>query len=109
MSKDVFYVYMLTNKWHTVLYTGSTNSIEQRHFEHKNKIKTTFTKKYNCNQLVYIEEVATRAAAEKREKQIKGWTRAKKEALIATQNPEWNDLSPLLRGGSFTSFRTKDR
>ena len=80
MFNDVFYVYMLTNKWHTVLYTGSTNSIEQRHFEHKNKVKATFTKKYNCDQLV-----------------------------IATQNPEWDDLSPLLRGGSFTSFRTEDR
>jgi len=69
---------MLTNKWHTVLYTGSTNSIEQRHFEHTNKIKTAFTRKYNCDQLVYVEEFVIRIEAEKREKQIKGWTRAKK-------------------------------
>ena len=105
----MFYVYMLTNKWHTVLYTGSTNSIEQRHFEHKNKVKTTFTKKYNCDQLVYLEELPTRATAQAREKQIKGWTRAKKEALIATMNPDWNDLSTILGGGSFASLRTKDQ
>jgi len=105
----MYYVYMLANKWHTALYTGSTNSIEQRHFEHKNKIKTTFTKKYNCDQLVYFEELATRADAERREKQIKGWTRAKKEALIATMNPDWKDLSPLLGGGSFASLRTNDQ
>ena len=101
-------MYILTNKWHTVLYTGSTKSIEKRQFEHRNKLRGRFTAKYNCDQLVYFEEFDTREDAEAREKQIKGWTRAKKNALIATKNPEWNDLSPLLRGGSFTSFRTKD-
>jgi putative endonuclease len=102
----VFYVYMLTNKWHTVLDTGSTNSIDKRHFEHANKLRGQFTRKYNCDQLVYLEELATREAAESREQQIKGPTRAKKNALIATQNPEWNDLSPFLRRGSFAPLRT---
>ena len=101
-----FYVYMLTNKWHTVLYTGSTRSVDERLLQHKEKVRRGFTNKYNCDQLVYFEELNTRAEAEAREKAIKGWTRAKKNALIATKNPEWNDLSPLLRGGSFASLRT---
>ena len=73
-----YYVYMLTNKWHTVLYTGSTNSIEGRLFQHKAKVSPGFTKKYNCDQLVYLEEFDRRDEAETREKQLKGWTRAKK-------------------------------
>jgi putative endonuclease len=93
-----YYVYMLTNKWHTVLYTGSTNSIEGRLFQHKEKVSPSFTKKYNCDQLVYVEEFDTRNKAETREKQLKGWTRAKKNALIKTMNPEWNDLSVHWRG-----------
>jgi len=97
---------MLTNKWHSVLYTGSTGSIETRTFQHKERIRPSFTKKYNCDQLVYVEAFKTRREAEAREKQIKGWTRAKKNALIPTRNPDWNDLTPLLPGGSFASLRT---
>src|SRR5438874_1550575 len=93
-----FYVYMLTNKWHTVLYTGSTRSVDGRLFQHKEKIRPGFTNKYNCDQLVYFEEFDTRSEAEAREKQIKGWTRAKKNALIATNNPEWGDLSSNWEG-----------
>jgi putative endonuclease len=89
---------MLTNKWHTVLYTGSTRSVDERLFQHKEKARPGFTNKYNCDQLVYVEELKTRKEAEQREKQIKGWTRAKKNALIATMNPEWSDLSPLWQG-----------
>ena len=104
----MFYVYILTNKWHTVLYTGSTNSIERRHFEHKEKVRSGFTNRYNCDQLVYFEEQPTREEAEAREQQIKGWTRAKKDALIESKNPEWSDLSALMRGGSFASLRTRE-
>jgi putative endonuclease len=93
-----YYVYMLTNKWHTVLYTGSTNSIDGRLFQHKERVFVGFTKKYNCDQLVYFEEFSTRRTAEAREKQLKGWTRAKKNALIARMNPDWNDLLPLWQG-----------
>ena len=102
----MFYVYILTNKWHTVLYTGSTRSVEERSFQHKEKVRAAFTSKYNCDQLVYVEKFNSRAEAEKREKQIKGWTRAKKIDLITLKNPEWNDLSASLRGGSFASLRT---
>jgi putative endonuclease len=89
---------MLTNKWRNVLYTGSTRSIEERLFQHQEKVRHGFTNRYNCDQLVYVEEFNTREEAEKRERQIKSWTRAKKNALIATINPEWNDLSACWQG-----------
>src|SRR6266496_1138756 len=95
---EKYYVYMLTNKWHNVLYAGSTKSIDARQFQHKEKLHPGFTNKYNCDQLVYVEEFKTREKAEKREKQLKGWTRAKKNALIATMNPEWTDLSARWEG-----------
>ncbi len=94
-----YYVYILTNKWHTVLYTGLTDSMEGRLIQHKDKVFPGFTKTYNCDELVYFETFDELATAIAREKQIKGWTRAKKNALIAL-NPEWNDLSakwPRLR------------
>jgi putative endonuclease len=59
----------------------------------KDKVFDGFTKKYNCDRLVYFEIFGNAEAASVREKQIKGWTRAKKDALVATMNPDWNDLS----------------
>ena len=87
------YVYMLTNKWHTVLYTGMTDSLDGRLSEHKNGLYDGFTKRYNCKQLVYYEALPTADAAAQREKQLKGWTRARKNALIESANPNWDDLS----------------
>ncbi len=89
----IFYVYILTNKNKTVLYTGFTNSLERRVWEHKQHAIPGFTKKYNCDRLIYFEEFSDVRQAIAREKQIKGWLRSKKEALIATMNPEWNDLA----------------
>ena len=91
--KGKYYVYMLTNVKNTVLYTGVTNDLQRRVYEHKNKLIDGFTKKYNVNKLVYFEETTDVRSAITREKQIKGWVRIKKDALIATQNPEWKDLS----------------
>jgi putative endonuclease len=88
-----YFVYMLTNRWKTVLYTGVTNSLERRVWEHKHKLIPGFTKQYNCEFLVYFETYNDVTQAIAREKQIKGWVRAKKNALIAGMNPEWNDLS----------------
>jgi putative endonuclease len=88
-----FFVYILTNKWRNVLYTGLTDALDARLSQHKDKIFEGFTKKYNCDKLVYFEIFEDAEAAALREKQIKGWTRKKKEALIATLNPDWNDLS----------------
>ena len=82
----------MTNKSRT-LYTGVTNDLERRVYEHKHKLVPGFTSKYNITQLVYYEETDDVNIAIAREKQIKGWLRAKKIALIESINPEWKDLS----------------
>ena len=87
-----YYVYMLTNGSGT-LYTGVTNDLQRRVFEHKNKLVEGFTHKYNVTRLVYYEVTEDVQSAIGREKQIKGWVRAKKIALIDSLNPNWNDLS----------------
>jgi len=85
---------MMTNKWNTVLYTGVTNDLERRVQEHKQgNSDGSFTKRYNCNKLVYYEETDDINAAISREKELKGWLRIKKESLIAQLNPSWKDLS----------------
>ncbi|OGE76574.1 MAG: endonuclease [Candidatus Doudnabacteria bacterium RIFCSPLOWO2_01_FULL_48_57] len=83
----------MTNKANTVLYTGVTSGLVGRVWQHKQKLVEGFTKKYNINKLIYYEITESIASAIAREKQIKGWTRAKKIALIETMNPEWRDLS----------------
>ena len=88
-----FFVYIMTNKVHTVLYTGVTNNILRRNYEHKNKIVEGFTKKYNVNKLVFYKECATALEAIAEEKRIKGWTRQKKINLINSINSTWRDLS----------------
>lgn len=87
-----YFVYIMTNKSKT-LYTGVTNHLERRVFEHKNKLVAGFTSRYNITKLVYYEETNDVSVALAREKQIKGWLRAKKVALIEAENPEWKDLS----------------
>jgi putative endonuclease len=91
-SEKNYYVYIMTNRSKT-LYTGVTNDLIRRVYEHKNKMVEGFTKKYNITRLVYFEETGDVQSAIAREKQIKGWLRAKKVALIESKNPEWKDLS----------------
>ena len=91
MSKE-YYVYIMTNKSKT-LYTGVTSNLMRRVWEHKTKMMEGFTKKYNIHLLVYYESTSSVYAALAREKQIKGWLRSKKIALIDSFNPEWKDLS----------------
>ena len=93
MKEHLYYVYMLSNRWHNVLYIGVTNSLERRIWEHKAKLIAGFTKKYNCDQLMYFEIYERIEQALGREKQLKDWTRAKKDALIVKLNPDWRDLS----------------
>jgi putative endonuclease len=88
-----YYVYILTNKARTVLYTGVTNSLSRRIWQHKNKIVPGFASRYGLNYLIYFEEFRDINDAIGREKQIKGWSRAKKVALIGQGNPQWSDLS----------------
>lgn len=85
-------VYIMTNRSKT-LYTGVTNNLERRVYEHKQKLIEDFTKKYNLTILVYYETTDDVRHAIHHEKQIKGWIRRKKIALIETVNPEWKDLS----------------
>ena len=87
-----YYVYIMTNRSKT-LYTGVTNDLMRRVYEHKNKMIDGFTKKYHIAKLVYYEETNDIQVAISREKQIKGWLRGKKIALIESVNPKWNDLS----------------
>lgn len=86
------YVYIMSSKG-KVLYTGMTNNLARRIYEHKNKINHGFTAQYNIDSLVYYEEVDDELAAKKREKQIKGWLREKKIKLIEQKNLQWEDLS----------------
>ncbi len=88
-----YYVYILTNRKQGVPYTGVTNDLERRIYEHKNKLISGFASKYNLTKLVYFEETTDVNAAITREKQIKGWLRKKKVALIESKNPEWKDLT----------------
>ena len=88
-----YYVYFLTNKTNTVLYVGVTGNLQRRLFEHKNEFVDGFTKRYHIHKLVYFETTSDATAAIDREKQIKGWSRARKNALISTMNPKWEDLS----------------
>jgi putative endonuclease len=88
-----YWVYILTNHHNTVLYIGISSQLEQRVYQHKNKMVKGFTEKYNVNKLIYFEEFTDPENAILREKQLKGWTRKKKEALINRFNLEWVDLS----------------
>ena len=92
MRIHIYYVYILTNTHHTVLYTGVTNDLERRCFEHKQKKIKGFTQKYNVDKLVYFERFDFIDLAIAREKQIKGYSRMKKVALIDQFNKEWREL-----------------
>ena len=87
-----YYVYIMTNHSGT-LYVGMTSDLRKRVWQHKQKLIEGFTRRYNITRLVYFEETPDVTAAIAREKQIKGWIRRKKIALIESHNPGWQDLS----------------
>ena len=87
-----YYVYILSNKSRT-LYVGVTNDLERRLYEHRMKVVPGFTEHYGLTSLVYYESTTDVKSAIEREKEIKGWVRRKKTALIHSLNPEWKDLS----------------
>ena len=91
-----FYVYIMTNKPGGVLYTGMTDDINRRAWEHREHLIKGFTDKYNCEMLVWFEPHETRVSALAREKRIKEWKRAWKIELIEAMNPEWRDLADTL-------------
>ena len=93
MQHQNYFVYMLTNAdRNTVLYIGTTNNLEPRAGEHSLGWGSAFARKYNSQELVYFEAYADPRSAIEREKQLKKWSRAKKNGLIAKRNPEWRDL-----------------
>ena len=89
----MYYVYILSNWCDSVLYIGVTNNLQRRLYEHRNHLVKGFTQQYNVDKLVYFENTGDIRVALEREKQLKGWTRAKKNALIQKTNPNWKDLS----------------
>jgi putative endonuclease len=92
-----YYVYVLTNKSRT-LYVGVTGNLALRLYQHQNKLVEGFTKRYNITQLVYVEQTDHVIDAIAREKEIKGWRRSKKIALVESVNPQWLDLSKEFGG-----------
>ena len=88
-----YYVYILANKMNTVIYTGVTNDLLRRVYEHKMHLdQNSFTAKYDVTRLVFYEVTQNVRSAIEREKQIKSWSRAKKNTLVETMNHEWEDL-----------------
>ena len=89
----MYFVYILANWDDSVLYIGVTSNLERRLFEHRNGLVEGFTKKYNVHKLVYFEHTNDVYSAISREKQLKKWSRVKKNTLISSKNPNWTDLS----------------
>ena len=92
-----YWVYILSNKSHSVLYIGITNDLYRRYLEHKNGTVEGFTQKYRCHLLLYYEYYTDVEEAIAREKELKGWSRKKKETLIKSVNPYWGDLAIQLK------------
>ena len=88
----MYYVYIMTNKSDSVMYIGVTNDLERRANEHKIGVFEGFTKRYHASKLVYFEEYSDVNQAICREKQLKGWSRSKKNGLVLSKNPELKDL-----------------
>lgn len=94
-----YYVYILASSTNYTLYIGVTNNLLRRVYEHKNNLDTeSFTAKYGVHKLIYFEQTTDIRSALEREKQLKGWRRSKKNALIESTNPEWKDLYPVILG-----------
>ncbi|WP_311957693.1 GIY-YIG nuclease family protein [Halomonas garicola] len=94
MPEKTYYVYMLTNRHNRVLYTGVTNDLVRRLYEHRNNLAPGFTSQYRCHKLVWCELYDHPQDAIQREKQLKKGSRKKKIALIEAENPSWEDLMP---------------
>ena len=94
-----YYVYILANATNVAIYTGVTRDLVRRVYEHRNHLDpNSYTAKYNIHKLVYFEATSDVKAAIEREKQIKSGNRAKKNALVESMNPKWEDLYPGLLG-----------
>ena len=93
----LYYVYILSNKTNTTIYTGITNDLVRRIYEHKHKSDpNSFTARYDIHKLVYFDFTPDVRSAIDREKQIKSWNRRRKNLLVESMNPRWEDLYPSL-------------
>ena len=92
--ENKYYVYILCNATKSVLYIGVTNDMSRRLAEHKQGLVEGFTKRYNVHTLIYAEVYTDVKTAIMREKQLKSWSRQKKEQLINNVNPEWEEILP---------------
>jgi putative endonuclease len=103
-------VYLITNRSRVVLYVGVTNDLARRVWEHRNRAVRGFTSKYKVDRVVYYEHFPDALSAIMREKEIKGWRREKKNALVRKTNPKWQDLgkSCLLTFGEVPHFARDD-
>lgn len=90
-----YYTYILTDQFNKTLYVGVTGDLSRRITEHKEELSNGFTQKYHVHKLVYFEEYSDPKQAIAREKQLKGWNRAKKCTLITALNPRWEDLTKV--------------
>lgn len=90
---EQFFIYIHTNWNNKVIYTGVTNNLVRRIYEHRNKVIDGFTKKYNLSKLVYFEQTHDIISAINREKEINKWRREKKNKLVESMNPSWKDLA----------------
>jgi putative endonuclease len=90
-----YYVYITSNSKNNVIYIGVTNNLQRRMYEHKTSIFNGFTKRYHVDKLVYCERYEDPDTAIRREKNLKGWKRDKKNALIESSNPSWEEISCL--------------
>ncbi len=89
----MYYVYILTNANKNLIYVGITNNLVRRVYEHKNHLdRGSYTARYNIDQLVYFETTSDVYSAISREKQIKGWNRKRKNKLVESRNPGWEDI-----------------
>jgi putative endonuclease len=103
----MYYVYIVTSKQNTVLYVGVTGFLEGRIHDHRERLTKGFTKQYQVTKLVYYEDYSDPNSAIDREKQLKGWRRAKKITLIEQLNPRWIDLfDAMIEGMDTTLFES---
>jgi putative endonuclease len=92
-QRDNYYVYIVASRSHNAIYIGFTNDLDRRIYEHRHRTADGHTAAYHIHRLVYFEHYSRRDDGIAREKQLKGWRRSKKVALIERENPAWNDLS----------------
>ena len=92
VTEKLYFIYILTNAKHTVLYTGFSNDLKARIWSHKERLEESFTKRYHVDMLVYYEATESVVSALERERQIKAGSRQKKIDLINSMNPNWRDL-----------------